>query len=470
MSSAPTVKLCPTCRTRVPPDRTRCRHCLSDVRRAPTMSEEEARVLEREPARPPLVTGRRLLGLAMLVLLALFGWRVYAAFFEPRELLPLPASNAIAVATGSTRWPMADGGIGATRATSAVPALGAEVAWEVTLGSTVETPPVADEHRLYLGLGDDRFVALSVDDGRELWSFVVGFPLWSAPTVAGDRLYLALRNGDVIALDASDARELWRVRKQEAFFTSPAVVSGVVYVNGEGVLFGLDAEDGSELWREETGELRAGMKPALSREQLVVSAGDQVAIYDLRSGERTYSFPDPRIEDLLIDGEHVFSVSPSRVAALNSQVRPYWWEGVRGLWAHVWLWGIVPEPPRHRSLWLSRVPPSEEIPRLAAAAMYAPALDEERLVVANADGLVRAYDRQSGLLAWELRLEEVVGSPTFTGSGLLLPTASSLTLRNPEDGVEREHRLLAAEGPRHLVVTEHGTYVVDASGRVLVLR
>ena len=470
MSSAPTVKLCPTCRRLMPPDSMRCRHCLSDVRGVPTISEEEARVLERKPARPRLVTGRRLLGSALLVLLALFGWRIYTAFFDPPGPLPLPTLTAIGVEPDPRRWPMANGGIGATRATSAVPALSGEVAWEVMLGSTVETPPVADEQRLYLGLGDDRLVALSVDDGRELWSFPIGFPLWSAPTVAGDRLYLALRNGDVIALDASEGRELWRVGKQETFFTSPAVVSGVAYVNGERVLFGLDAEDGSELWREQTGELRAAMSPALSREQLVVSAGDRVAIYNLRTGERTYTFPDHRIEDLLIDGEQVFSVSPSRVAALNSRVRPYWWEGIRGLWAHVWLWGIVREPPRHQSLWLSREPPSEEIPRLAAAAMYAPALDDGRLVVANADGLVRAYDRQTGRLAWELRLGEVVGSPVFTGSGLLLSTPSRMTLRNPEDGTEREHRLLAAEGVRHLVVTEHGTYVVDAPGRVLVLR
>ena len=464
------TKHCLTCGRSLRADAVRCRYCLRDVREAPLDADLEPGAAAPDGGGALSRTGgstrrRRIIAAAAgLLLVALFA----VSSSTPR---PLAASTTISVVAGSPTWPMANGDLGAARSTAAAAALGGEIAWSHDFGVEVSAPPVADAERLYVGLVDDRLVALDVRDGRELWTFEAPPALKSAPTLAGGRLYLLLTGGQLIALDAETGTIVWRAGSEGTFFVSPAVADGVLYAFGSGELFGFDAADGRELWRADTGATLAAVAPIVDQRFVVVAAGRRVRVYDRDSGERTFEHPHRDVAGVIFGEGRVFSISPPFAAAFDPASEEPWWESLRGARNQLWVLGVAPRPARPAVEWINNEAPlTLEDLRGAVTEVFAPAYDGIRLVAATTDGLVRAYAGDSGETLWELQLDRVAGPPTFVAGGLLLTTGEGLSLRDPATGGELAALALPAADGRSVIVTDSGTYIADRSGLVQALR
>jgi len=460
------TRTCPSCGRPLPITFTRCGFCFADVRHVRATAGV---ALAPTGRRWPLARRTTIRLSLFAVVLAWAGWWAYGAFIHQPPPLPLPASTTLQQRTGPGFWgPQGDASN--TRRTEARPVLTGQAAWTVTLPAEITTPPVADGERLYVGGRDDRLVALDVRDGREVWAYQSPIRLWGAPVAAGDALYLTLRRGDVIALDAATGQERWSTGTGIHFFASPLVADGVVIAQGAEGVVGLDAATGDELWRIAVPGAVGLLSPVVLDGVLAVPVRSEIVLFDRRTGGRLFAFPQSGSTGLAVDKGEVVAVNQSFAAAVHPGSRFPWWEGMRGFWNQLWIWGVAGAPPRPEATWATRVRLSEIPPNIAAARMLSPALDAERLYSADRDGLVRAFTRGTGALAWELRLPELAASPVLTPDGLLLTSMRGLSLHDPVTGDQVASLPLPGADHRWVAVTTHGTYVVDSDGRVRALR
>ncbi len=121
--------------------------------------------------------------------------------------------------------------------------------------------PLIHNGRVYAGLDSGEVVALSLQDGRELWLKSVTtahgrteiermVDIDADPVIAGDMLYVVSYQGDLAALDIEQGELLWK----RAFngTSTPVVHDGQLFVSDlESTLWALDGNDGSALWRQQ---------------------------------------------------------------------------------------------------------------------------------------------------------------------------------------------------------------------------
>ena len=476
------MKRCPQCGRLLAHDSLRCGYCLTEVWdieadtvAAPALSEKAGpAALSRVPGLRRLVTRTfalpKWLLLLVVVVVATGGWYGFQAL-RPERSLALPSSTARSLPAASQTWAGVDGNAAHTRHTALTPALaGADVAWQSDLGVSAG-PPAADEARLYIPTFDNRIVALSVRDGSLAWIYEAPVPIGGTPIVAGGRVYLLTRGGDAVCLDAATGAGIWSRDLEANFFNSPALADGVLFAYGTAEqLYGLDSEDGRLLWSIGTGSQWATLGPVVSGPSIIIATDDAVKVYDRKSGSLTLEHPQLRVVGFALEDARIFSVSPNFISKVDPSARLPWWWGVRGAWYQMWVWGLGPEPPRFGLDWLTSVRPPGLSPRAATPDVFAPAVADGLVVVANADGLVRAFDTGSGAVRWSIEAGKVTGAPVSTAAGVLLPLRDAVSLRSAADGSEVARRLLPATSRRSVIVTSQGTFLADAEGRVIAIR
>jgi hypothetical protein len=401
---------------------------------------------------------RRWIRPAALIGLVALGWWTFGRIVD--RPLALASSTVSVPAAGST-WSAADGDLGSTRRTTATPAMKAPPAWSVELGLAVVAPPVADDRNLYVALGFDRLVAVSVTDGSIEWTFLSS-RISSAPVIAGGLLYLAQSSGGIVALDSATGDVRWQTRVDAPLIHSPAVADGVVIAYAENGVFGLDAINGRRLWSVDVEVSGPQMPPLVLDRYLAVATVEHVLIYERATGRETYRVPYWLAAGLAADDDRVFAVSGRVVASLDARSTQPWWENLRGLWTWLYL-GSATGPPPPLTAWA--VPARYDERRI-----FRPALTQDSLAVADDHGGVRLYRRDTGVLRWEVEAGRLAGSPTMTANGLLLVGEDALSLRSIENGAETSRVALPHADQRYVVVAGHGTYVIDESGSVRALR
>jgi outer membrane protein assembly factor BamB len=121
------------------------------------------------------------------------------------------------------------------------------------------------------------FFALRASDGAILWQKDFGSPLAerASPAPAGDRLYLPLKDGRVVALSLQNGDEIWTHKLAE-----PAAgilpVGDRVFVGGRDNQFhSLNADDGDSDWRWPTGADLLGL-PVLDARRVYFVALDNI--------------------------------------------------------------------------------------------------------------------------------------------------------------------------------------------------
>jgi outer membrane protein assembly factor BamB len=113
--------------------------------------------------------------------------------------------------------------------------------------------------------GGEFLIALSADDGKELWRTKVGLKSpespSSTPTVDGDRVYALGPNGDLVCAESASGKELWRKSYMTDFggelpawkFCESPLVDGDKLIctpgSREATLVALDKKTGALIWK-----------------------------------------------------------------------------------------------------------------------------------------------------------------------------------------------------------------------------
>ncbi len=279
-----------------------------------------------------------------------------------------------------------------------------------------------DDGRLYVTTGFARVFALDAQTGAPIWEARAPAPMRAAPTVSQGRVFAVTLDNQLLALSAEDGRQLWiHAGLTEATGivggASPAVSGPIVvapYSSGE--LFAIRVENGRVLWSESLSPVErfsalstlsdiAG-RPLIDRDLVIATShsGRSIAI-ELRRGGPAWELSAGGTADPWLAGETVFLITgDARLLAVNRIDGRVRW--VRQLARY--------EDEEDRT-----GPISWAGPVLAGGLLYAVGSNEQMLAVSPQDGSIAAeYDLPAGS-----RIAPVVADGTLlvvTQSGLLV--------------------------------------------------
>jgi outer membrane protein assembly factor BamB len=281
--------------------------------------------------------------------------------------------------------------------TAQVQKLWSEGAGDGAGDSGAQLAPTVVDGKLYAVSVDGVVEAIDAGSGRTIWEKRLGERhgwLWKrgenslrwsgGPGVAGDLLVVGSLDGDVYALSTADGSERWHVRVSDEVIARPAVSNDVVVVRTiDGRLAGLDAKDGSQRWVFDQSvpalSLRGNSSPVI--------VGD--AVYDgFDNGKVTavrLADGAPLWSQTLATGEGRTEVE--RLADVDGDLVPSGTNivavGYRGQVA-----SITAE--NGRPQW------QRDVSSYGGAAV-----GDSAIVLADADGNVWAYDRETGASLWK---------------------------------------------------------------------
>ncbi len=142
------------------------------------------------------------------------------------------------------------------------------IKWRAPLGAPARSAPAIVDNRLFVPTIDERLVALSTTDGKQIWTYqasaastiVLGEP---APAYADGLVVAGFGSGDLVALRADTGALAWSdslaaaqgrnsLADLSAIRAMPVIVNNIVYAIGVGgLLLALDLRSGRRLWERE---------------------------------------------------------------------------------------------------------------------------------------------------------------------------------------------------------------------------
>lgn len=260
-------------------------------------------------------------------------------------------------------WPRAGGDAHSGSATFSDFAPPARPSWSFQARSTIRGGPAVGRDRVYVGGDDGAVHALRLSDGGPLWTAALGSEATEALAASGDRVYVGTRAGQLVCLrppmmaEGIVAVEEWRFETKGPVTSCPVITAQglVIFGSEDGTCYAVDAR-GRLVWRFLThGRIVAPM--SLSTRRLAAPGPDG-----------TLSRPTTLVFCAGTDGV--------LYALRESDGRPAWTFA-----AHTPL----------RS---------------------APAVLDDRLIIATQDGAVYALEAASGRLLWQQGLgAPVMASP-----------------------------------------------------------
>jgi outer membrane protein assembly factor BamB/subtilisin family serine protease len=298
----------------------------------------------------------------------------------------------------------------------------------------IYTAPVVREGVVYAATGftpdrSDTLYALDAATGAVIWSVDIGPSSFFGPAVA-DGLVVATSDAGLVALDASTGARRWLLERPDRFIGAPSIDGGTVYVttslpepnpaapSTRGSLLAVDATSGALRWEAQTHGDGQGSSPA---------------VYG----------------DLVIAGSHGLGVVAAYDRATGEPAWHYGLEVTGGVSSSIMVTGdgyVVGGAQLDRRIFVLDAGTGELVweQRLDANVVSSPAYAGGRLLVADEDGLVRAYHPTG----------EVRG--TVTGPDGPLPATVAL--------VGTDHRATAdAAGAFTLAGVPPGEYTVEVS-------
>lgn len=183
-----------------------------------------------------------------------------------------------------------------------------------------------DKGRLFVTTGFARIYALDANTGATVWEARAPAPMRAAPTVAEGRVFAVTLDNQLLALSAEDGRELWThsgLTEATGIVggASPAVAGPIViapYSSGE--LFAIRAENGRVLWSESLSPIErlssiatlsdiAG-RPVIDRDLVIASShGGRSAAIELRRGGPAWELNAGGSADPWVAGDAVFMLT-----------------------------------------------------------------------------------------------------------------------------------------------------------------
>ena len=317
----------------------------------------------------------------------------------------------------------------------------------------------------------------------------------SGGTVVGDVLYIGTEDGMLVALDlTSDGRELSRFElageeDDRAFYGTPAVAGGTVYIGGyDSIFYALDERDLAEVkWQERLGGPIIGGAAVVDDLVLVGSSDGNMYAFDISeedgSGtqvEEAWRFPT---------GDMVWS-SPAVAAgvvyfgSIDHNLYAVSLEDGTKVWQFPTKGAITASPVVARGrvyvgsfdgvFYAVDAASGEEVWRFEGAsnwywgkavvfegAVYAPSLD----------GNLYALNIDTGRRDWTLETEgAIVGAPAVVRDMIAVPSSDGIRLARLRDGLELDACNIGEKVTTPLVEEAGSIYFGAADGSVRALR
>ncbi len=314
---------------------------------------------------------------------------------------------------------------------------GLRVTYRLQTGADTLASPVFAGGLFYLADSGGQLSAIDSGQGVPRWRFSAGGPIVAAPAVAGGQVYFGAADKTLYALDAQRGMYLWSYRLKDNVASSPVVADGVIYVGGEDrTLYALDARTGQLHWSQTTGD-RLVSSPAVSDGRVIIGSDDGVLYaFEAVTGRELWRYAmDGAIEatpSVSADGIVYAASNGQEMAAVRAATGKEVWTA-SGRFGYLASPAVEPgrvyaastdgllhayDAHSGLSLWTARDPK-------AGAFVGSPLAVGGAVVAVDTDGLLTVWDGASGALLRQLDLGgSVVGSPTWTGAGVLVTTAN----------------------------------------------
>lgn len=348
------------------------------------------------------------------------------------------------------------------------PALGRTLkrVWSANIGAgnsrkrQITADPIVAEARIYTmdAIGEVRAFTLA---GKPVWARDLTPPNEKPGETSGGGLAYAhgvlaatTGHGDVWALDPATGEPKWRHRMPGSISAPPVIVGDVVVaVTRSNTAMGIDIRNGRILWQqlspgETAGVEGAGAPAAMGNLAVIPYASGEVVGVVARNGLRAWSaavtggrkglarsIVNDISGDPVIDGYTLYVGNQAgRIASLDRRSGERNWTAQDGTYTPVWPLGgavfVVTDTFAVKRLnasdggevWSAELPgykSKRDRRRRDAYAYFGPVVAGGQVWVAGSDGLLRAYDPESGALTFTTEIPGGAASQPAIAGGVL---------------------------------------------------
>lgn len=306
------------------------------------------------------------------------------------------------------------------------------------------TSPVVADGILYYGDEGGSFAAVRISDQSVLWTHAHGARAYMAPSVDGEQLYFASDKG-ITALHRETGQQVWQFLVPLGTGSTPIPVGDHVYAAGDdGNCYCLNRQTGKQVWSHNFVEdappprtddfdaKKARFGSILARpsgtatdgEILIQGVFDQsrVLALDCQTGKRLWTFQaDGWVSSVptMTNGRVFVTSQDSHLYCLDANTGEVVWKFKTPGWfdstpavhdGHVYL-------SYHRAKLFQldiadghlvrTIEPPDEEDRQGYDSN--PLISDQTLYITTTEGLILAFDLESGQLRWKLRPVEKVG-------------------------------------------------------------
>ncbi len=275
-------------------------------------------------------------------------------------------------------------------------------------------PPVVRGESIYFGSSDGNFYSLDVNSGYMNWIFNTKGAVNSVPFVDDDNVYFGSNDGSVYVVNNETGKKVWS-------YNTGNTVQSLVLRYGDHVIFTSDT--GSTFFTDRNGKLENSIpNPVWSHHTFQVydgvvywaPMGRNFGAYDIEKRKFLwtvrvnvpyavwYSFP-------AIDEQKVYYAS-SYLTGGAPELRYYATDRLTGkkIWEHVDEMDIGQRTPWNRDTLFMK--------HIDLLDYMAPSLWKNLVIYTSGDAIIRAFDKDTGEVAWMRRLDYPTSSaPTVAG-------------------------------------------------------
>ncbi|MDJ0754038.1 MAG: PQQ-binding-like beta-propeller repeat protein [Ardenticatenaceae bacterium] len=197
-----------------------------------------------------------------------------------------------------------------------------EKIWEFATGNSVWDKPIHVDGILYFTSLDKNVYALAAEDGDLVWSASVSGASAGSPVLneSADLLYVGSFSGELLALNRADGSLAWEAPAEDWVWGTPLYHDGIVYYSDlSGNIYAVDGESGESVWNnspEVPGSVESEI--LLIDDQLFVTSGDvdtgtgAITAFNLEGQELWQKDVDAEVQPppVSMDGDPVIAFVP----------------------------------------------------------------------------------------------------------------------------------------------------------------
>ncbi|MGA1821856.1 MAG: PQQ-binding-like beta-propeller repeat protein [Thermoplasmatota archaeon] len=165
------------------------------------------------------------------------------------------------------------------------------LAWKnLGCGHYVHTTSPIHMGSAYFGSCDGTLNSINARNGSTKWSFSDSF-IPSSPAVSEGRVFFGAYDSNMYCLDAENGELVWNTTLGGDIYSSPAVGPDTVAVGcNDGRIYLMEKMTGSVIWSRDMGAAPLESSPVLTKNSVVVTYEQGLAVLDAGNGSTVHSF------------------------------------------------------------------------------------------------------------------------------------------------------------------------------------